>query len=156
MPPNAGRDPRGTVPLTPEDRDRVRLLTQAELLSEPNNGLPHATEGGMMRTHFRGLMSTNVRTSLIVVPVGQCSPVHTSRIEHIVFVLEGAVEFIVDGRRHRLERMDQLYFPPGLAYEYRNVALQTSCFYNVISPTETWPDGPTATYEPLAHEQIGL
>jgi quercetin dioxygenase-like cupin family protein len=80
-------------------------------------------------------------------PIGQGSPVHTSKIEHVITVLEGSVEFIVDGVHYRLEKLDQLFIPPGLPFEYRNVALQYSWFFNVISPTDEWPEGDTATYE---------
>ena len=130
------------------DRHSTRRLAAADWFAHPNNRLPFADVGGTLRTHFRGLTSTRVRTSLIVLPIGQCSPVHTSKIEHVITVLEGAVEFIVDGAHFRLEKLDQLFIPAGLAFEYRNVALQYSWFFNVISPADEWPEGDTATYEP--------
>jgi quercetin dioxygenase-like cupin family protein len=109
----------------------TRVLRRHDLLVEPINDLPRAEQGGFLRTAYKGLEAGTFRTTLVVVPLGQCSPPRLSEIEHIIVVLEGALEFRVDDVRYRLEALDQIFVPVGVHWEYRNAVLAVSSFISV-------------------------
>lgn len=134
----SGKSSRGDAPLSAYDREHVRVLPKPEWLSRPNPPASQAELGGHMRLAYRGLAATNSTTTLVVVPVGQSSPTHASKAEHVITVLEGAFEFDAEGEIHRLEPLDQIFLPTAMAYGFRNVALQISWFLSVLSPVETW------------------
>jgi quercetin dioxygenase-like cupin family protein len=112
----------------------TRVLRRHELLVEPINDLPQAERGGFLRTAFKGLEAGTFRTTLVVMPVGQCSPPRLSEIEHIIVVLEGAFEFRVGGERDHLEPLDQIFVPVGVQWEYRNAVLGQSSFLSITGP----------------------
>jgi glyoxylate utilization-related uncharacterized protein len=112
----------------------VRVLTKQQLIAEPIHDLPEAQRGGFMRVAFKGLSAGTFRSTLIVMPTGQSSPPRDSDIEHIIVVLAGSFEFIVDGDRYMVHEMDQIFVPVGVRWEYRNAALQESQFLSIVGP----------------------
>jgi quercetin dioxygenase-like cupin family protein len=116
------------------DAPAVEVLTERQLLLEPINDLPGAERGGSLRTAYAGLRAGAFKTTLVVMPPGQCSPPRPSEIEHIIIVLDGAFEFRVDDQSHCLERLDQIFVPIGVNWEYRNAVLAQSSFLSITGP----------------------
>jgi quercetin dioxygenase-like cupin family protein len=112
----------------------VRVLTKQALIAEPIHDLPGADRGGTMRVAYKGLVAGTFRSTLIVMPTGQTSPPRDSDIEHIIVVLSGSFEFIVDEQRYLVHEMDQIFVPVGVRWEYRNAALQQSSFLSIVGP----------------------
>lgn len=112
----------------------TEVLTKQEMTAQPNNTLPGAEREGSLRTSFKGLTAGTFKTNLVVMPAGQCSPPRASEIEHIIYVLEGSFEFLVDGAPHLLAELDQIRVPVGVLWEYRNAALAQSVFLSITGP----------------------
>src|ERR1700682_1631890 len=106
-------DPRGEIPLSEHDRTHLRVLSREEWLSRPNHSLPGADVPGSMRILYRALTATNCRTSLVAMPMGQTAPRHNSKNQHIITVLAGAFEFVVDDARYRVRELEQIFIPVG-------------------------------------------
>ena len=87
-----------------------------------------------MRTAFQGLVAGTFKTTLVVMPMGQCSPARESDIEHIIVVLDGAFEFLVDDETYRLAPLDEIFVPVGVRWEYRNATLGQSSFLSITGP----------------------
>lgn len=112
----------------------VRLLTAAELLGGAVTDLLGAAEPGCERTAYPGLRASSFRSTLVVMPPGQRSPARTSDIEHVLVVLAGAFDFTIDGLGYHIERLDQLFVPVGVVWEYRNAARTESRYLAIVGP----------------------
>ena len=112
----------------------VRVLTRQDLLSQPNRGLPGAERDGTVRVAYHGLRAGTFRSTLVVMPADQSSPARDSEIEHIIYVLAGAFEFVVDGQPYLVHEMDQIFVPVGVRWEYRNAAPRESTFLSITGP----------------------
>jgi quercetin dioxygenase-like cupin family protein len=133
-------DPRGEIPLAASDRSRPRFLSRTELLASPfTSGRDGATFADM-RVAYRGLVASKARCSLTALPVGQRIPAHSTNVEHIFVLHEGALDIVVEGERFRLHKMDELFVPVGKTFEIINVALETSTWLTVICPVDEWPE----------------
>lgn len=133
---------RGGIPLTHAQRSQIRYLKFDALLSQPVHDLSEATSVGYQRVLFRGLKASNCATSLLFLPVGQKSPPHASNSEHIITVLEGAVIFRTSDSQFLLRRLDQLFIPARVTYEYFNSALESSYLLSVMGRERDWPAPP--------------
>ena len=129
---------RGSV--SEDERNSVRVLRKRELLGQPVPNLPGQETYGFQRLLFHGLSATNFRASLVVMPIGQVTPVHDAVLEHVITIIHGVIEFSLDGETFALDPLDQIYLPRKRFYEYRNVALSESYFLNIVGPgPDGWP-----------------
>jgi quercetin dioxygenase-like cupin family protein len=112
----------------------VRVLSKSELISGVVNDLPGGEQGGFLRSAYPGLSATTFRSTLIVMPSGQRSPARKSDIEHIIVVLEGAFLFDIDGVKYQVNRLDQIFVPVGVVWEYQNAELGQSIFLSIVGP----------------------
>jgi quercetin dioxygenase-like cupin family protein len=89
---------------------------------------------GTRRNAYKGLVAGTFKTNLVVMPQGQSSPPRESEIEHIIYVLEGSFEFLVEGYSYIVYMFDQIRVPVGVQWEYRNVADGQSSFLSITGP----------------------
>jgi quercetin dioxygenase-like cupin family protein len=109
-------------------------MTFAELMAAANPPLPGSDAEGTRRTAYKGLVGSTFKTNLVVMPAGQRSPARESDIEHVIYVLEGAFEFDVEGTRYDVGVMDQILVPVGVRWEYRNSFDGESTFLSITGP----------------------
>jgi quercetin dioxygenase-like cupin family protein len=107
--------------------------------------MPKAKTNGFMIGQCVGVSGTNFAGNIIFLPFGQKSPVHTSNGEHLIFQLEGEVEFRHEDETFTLEKYDMLFIPPDYSYEYANVGMGNAAFFGVAGKVDEWPT--TNTYE---------
>jgi quercetin dioxygenase-like cupin family protein len=112
----------------------VQFLSKAELISRVVNDLPGGDRGGTLRSAYPGLSAGTFRSNLIVMPVGQRSPSRESDIEHIIIVLEGSFLFDIDGVKYPVNKLDQIFVPVGVTWEYQNAELGQSMFLSIVGP----------------------
>jgi quercetin dioxygenase-like cupin family protein len=74
------------------------------------------------RTVYAGLGTSAFRISMIEMAFDQGAPWHAASSDHVVVVLDGAVEFTFNGRAETLGPLDQLRLPRGSEYSYRATA----------------------------------
>lgn len=132
---------RGSVPLDPADARRPRWLSRAEVLSRPHHP-PKSDVGGFMRVVYEGLRASSCEQGLVFVRVGQSDPVYSMGAEHLITVLEGALEFAFQDQRIAVERLGQIFVPAHVQYQYRNVGPVDAWFHNVICRADEWPYSP--------------
>lgn len=130
---------RGSTPLSEGDAARVRYLSKRDLFSEPSFRLPKADTPGYIRSNSYGLRATNSYTTIVRLSPGQATPLHDYSAEHIIFVLNGQVDFLIDGDRYELDRYDQIFIPAHIFYVYRNPGDVEASFYNIVSRVDEWP-----------------
>lgn len=75
------------------------------------------------------------------------SSVHTSNGEHIIFQLEGEVEFKHGNETFHLEKYDMLFIPANYPYEFSNVGMGSAAFLGIAGKVQEWPA--TSTYEDI-------
>jgi quercetin dioxygenase-like cupin family protein len=140
-------DPRGRIPLDPDDAQHFRILERDQLLSGGSAHLPEAGKEGFRRLSYRGLRGTNVQAGFIFLPVGQSSPVHSAGHEHIITCLTGRLRFRIQGSTVYLGEWSQIFLPAGVLYDYSNVGNVDVWFHNVIARHTEWP-APESVYKP--------
>jgi quercetin dioxygenase-like cupin family protein len=138
---------RGNMPLDPVDAQRVRAITREDLLSMPRQNTPMAELGGSMRIGYTGIRGTNSQIGLMHIPVGQASPVHNARLEHLIMVLIGEVEFTIQEQTIRVLPWGQIFLPADVLYAYKNVGTEGAWFMNCISRYKDWPSTESADYK---------
>jgi quercetin dioxygenase-like cupin family protein len=118
------------------------LLKSSE--QQPTWGLPKAGTVGFIRARCNGMEGTGFSAAVVFMPFGQNTPVHGNTGEHIIFQLDGHVEFRMEGEKWPLEPRDMLFIPANVAYSYHNTGRTTACFISIIGQRDEWP--PAATY----------
>lgn len=116
------------------DKPVVQVLSKDDLIRGLIHDLPGADRGGFMRSAYPGLIGAKFRSSMVVVPSGQRCPAREAAIEHIIWILEGAFVFIVDGVDYRVEQLGQILIPIGVNWQYQNAALGQSSFISITAP----------------------
>lgn len=99
---------------------------------------------GSIRAIYDGLHGTNYNSHKVLLVVGQASPVHDSTAEHIIFQLQGQVEFEMGGESYVLDPGDMLFIPAKVPYLYRNVGEDNVIFLSTVGRVDSWP--PKGTY----------
>jgi quercetin dioxygenase-like cupin family protein len=128
---------------TGDDRASTPWLLQSAD-QQPSWGLPKADEVGYIRARCNGMEGTGFSAAVVYMPFGQNTPVHANTGEHIIFQLDGLVEFRMQGESWPLEPLDMLFIPANVAYSYHNIGRTTASFISIIGRTDDWP--PAATY----------
>lgn len=111
----------------------VTVLRATELFATELPALPGAREPGGARAAYRGLATPHFWTNVVVIPGLQRSTPRASEVDHVIMILDGSVEFSVDGRASTLRRWDQILVPAMVDWEYRNPAEQEATFVSVVS-----------------------
>ena len=89
------------------------------------------------------VVGTNVMLARIVLKKGAHVPMHHHVHEQISHVVEGALNFIVDGKEVVVRAGDVLSIPPHLPHEV--VALEDSVALDIFNPPrQDWIDGDDA------------
>jgi mannose-6-phosphate isomerase-like protein (cupin superfamily) len=127
--------------LTDEDISSVRIATRRDWLRQANVRLPGYDTFGYQRISFLGLDASFARSSVLYIPPGQRTPVHDSRVQHLVYAIEGETEWLVAGERHVLEPLGILFLPADVMYEVRNQGAERALLLSIIAPGPLgWPD----------------
>lgn len=130
-------DTRGAdMKSSPAANDPIHLARRDQ---QPRWTNPRADEPGFGRAFVPGLAGVNCAANMIVLPFGQGCPRHDFGGEVIIHVLEGEIEYVVDGQTIVLEPQDYLYIPPRTFYSYRNVAPGVSRMLSIIGRVDEWP-----------------
>src|SRR6195952_2925960 len=101
--------------------------------------LPGGEVEGTRRAVANGIAATSTMVNRLEMPPGQSSPPRQFTGDHVVYQLEGTVDWDVDGTVYRLGPGDMLYFPPGLPYSYSNVGEEIARFIDVAGRVDDWP-----------------
>ena len=116
------------------DEPLVRVLSRDDLISGLKSDLPGADRGGYLRSAYPGIVGADFRSTMVVVPMGQRSTEREATFEHIIFVLEGAFIFTVDGVGYRVAHLGQILIPVGVSWGYQNAELGQSSFLSITAP----------------------
>lgn len=111
--------------------EEICLLKAADLRTFYGT-LPMNDVMGFHRARLTTLEGTNIRAGIVWLPIGQESPPHDSGSEHIFFLLEGALEFVIEERNYQMQPHDMFYVPAGTTYLYRNVGQVDVRFLNIL------------------------
>ncbi|HKP16949.1 MAG TPA: cupin domain-containing protein [Gaiellaceae bacterium] len=106
---------------------------------QPAWTLPRADSVGYVRGWFTRMEGTNFGAGLASIAFGQTTPLHSSAAEHIIYLLEGEVEFTIEGEPYPLLPGDMLFIPADAKYVYANVGRSQATFLSAISRTDAWP-----------------
>lgn len=101
--------------------------------------LPGGDTEGTRRAVANGLATNSTMVNRLEMPPGQRSPQRRFTGDHVIYQLEGNVDWDVDGVLYRLEPGDMLYFPPGTPYSFSNPGAQIARFIDVAGRVEDWP-----------------
>jgi quercetin dioxygenase-like cupin family protein len=116
------------------DKLPVQILSKDDLIRGLVSDLPGADRDGYHRSAYPGIVGTDFRSTMVVVPLGQRSTARQATFEHIIVVLEGAFLFTVDGVGYRVEQLGQILIPIGVTWEYENAELRQSSFLSITAP----------------------
>src|SRR5262249_46423829 len=129
-------EPGGSPAMTP------RVLRRRD--QQPRWNLHLADTPGFVRGRCNDMDGTAFSAGLVIVPLGQRSPLHSESGEPIIYALEGEVEFTVDGEPFPLEPGDLLFNPSPARYVYANVGRSTATMLAMFGRVDEWP--PKGTY----------
>jgi quercetin dioxygenase-like cupin family protein len=101
--------------------------------------LPGGDVEGTRRAVANGIATTSTMVNRLEMPPGQSSPGRRFTGDHVIYQLEGTVEWDVDGVPYRLGPGDMLYFPPGTPYSFSNVGDGMARFIDVAGRVDDWP-----------------
>jgi len=104
-----------------------------------NGRRPQARSGGALLENLgTGLPGQTVEALLLTLPPGSGSgPDQCVHLGHeLVFCLEGAVDYQVDGQPYRLEPYDSLFFEAHLPHTWRNPLGMNAKFLLVLQSAE--------------------
>jgi quercetin dioxygenase-like cupin family protein len=127
----------------PETELRPPLIRRPWLMKRrdqrPNWNYHKGSVPGFMRCQLDGIAATHCEANVVVLPFGQASPQKTYMGEHIIFQLQGELEFEHLGKRYLLEPFDLFFIPADISYKYRNVGQESVVFLAVIAKANEWP-----------------
>jgi len=80
---------------------------------------------GARDTEIRWLISKddgaeNIAMRMFELQPGGCTPLHTHRHEHEVFVIEGQGVFVFEGQEHEFDAEYVIFVPPNKEHQFRN------------------------------------
>jgi quercetin dioxygenase-like cupin family protein len=119
-----------------------RILKKRD--QQPAWTLPRADTAGFWRGRCNGMEGTAFSAGVVIMPLGQTTPLHSNTGEHIIYLLEGDVEFTIEGEPFPLEPGDMLFIPADAKYVYSNRGRSTAFFVSIIGKVDSWP--PEGTY----------
>jgi len=132
---------------TPVKTEPEVLRWRDQRIDWRDDPVPLADKFGWHRGHYGEMAGNKVRASISVIPFGQAGPPHSTPMEHIIFVLEGEIEFRLgpDRTPYLLSKYDNLWIPADYRYEYSNVGRKDVYLLAVASadrgPTTYWLPG---------------
>lgn len=126
-----------------DDRQHAPWLLKSRD-QQPIWGLPKADSVGFIRARCDGMQGSNFSASVVFMLFGQGTPEHSNTGEHIIFHLEGDIEFRMAGEHWPLAPGDMLFIPSDVPYSYHNMGRTTGSFISIIGGSDEWP--PRATY----------
>ena len=121
------------------DPKSMRVLRASDAVPESN--FPRGDEPGFTRVRFGAMNATGFDAVLMRLPAGQMSPRHTYSGEHVIYQLEGSIEFRSDDEAITLSKGDLLFIPPDIWYEYSNIGEGEATYLGVTGPGPKgeWP-----------------
>lgn len=120
------------------DREHPYLLRSKDMRLHWKE-LPKSDVFGHHRGLYDRIEGTSFRAGILVLPFGQTSPPHDYNGEHIIFQLEGDVEFNFEHASFLLTPCDMLFIPAGAVYGYKNVGRGDVRFVTIIGKVKEWP-----------------
>jgi quercetin dioxygenase-like cupin family protein len=111
---------------------------------QPTWNLPKADTAGFWRGRCNGMEASQCSAGLVLMPFGQTTPLHSNCAEHIILLLEGEIEFTIEGEPFPLEPGDMLFIPADVKYLYTNRGRSTARFISILGRVDAWP--PKGTY----------
>ena len=117
--------------------DAPRILRKRD--QQPRWTFHRAGEAGFVRGRFNDMEGTNFSAGLLVMPFGQTTPLHSETGEHIIYLLEGEVEFTIEGEPYPLEPHDMLFIPAHAKYLYSNVGRGPAILVAILGKVDDWP-----------------
>jgi quercetin dioxygenase-like cupin family protein len=115
----------------------ARVLRRRD--QRPSWSLPKANVVGYIRGNCDRMTGAAFSAGVALVPVGQRAPRHRNTGEHIMYMLEGVVEFEVDEDTFVLEAGDMLFIPAHATYAYANIDRTLAVFLSIIGKADQWP-----------------
>jgi quercetin dioxygenase-like cupin family protein len=115
--------------------------------------LPKSDTFGHHRALYDRIEGTSFRAGILVLPFGQSSPPHDYNGEHIIFQLEGEVEFNFEDTSYRLTPMDMLFIPASAVYGYANIGRGDVRFITIIGKVDEWPTSGNYFFDLLLPKQ---
>ena len=90
------------------------------------------------------LVGTNLMVARVLFKKGGKVPMHSHHNEQVTYILEGALQFIIDNREITVRAGEVLCIPPNVPHEA--VALEDTVDLDIFNPPrQDWIDG-TDTY----------
>jgi quercetin dioxygenase-like cupin family protein len=83
--------------------------------------------------------ATNFGVGIATIEAGQTTPLHASAAEHAIYLVEGEVEWTIEGQGLALRPGDMLFIPADAKYVYTNIGRTCAAFVSVISRVSDWP-----------------
>jgi quercetin dioxygenase-like cupin family protein len=111
---------------------------------QPTWTLPRADTVGFLRAKCNGMDGTWFNAGVVFMPIGQTTPLHSSNAEHIIYLLEGEIEFTIESEPYPMLPGDMLFIPANAKYVYTNMGREQAAFITVLSKVDSWPH--TGTY----------
>jgi quercetin dioxygenase-like cupin family protein len=135
------------IPVSRADPGRARCIRRGEQV--PDWDLRGSDKPGTRRAICTPMVATNMAAAVLVVPAGQgCDP-HQYTAEHVIFPLEGMVEFDVGGDRWLLEPFDLFFLPANVEYTYRSVGDGDARFLSITGRLDEWPGAVVYADDPV-------
>jgi quercetin dioxygenase-like cupin family protein len=101
--------------------------------------LPGGDVEGTRRAVANGIATTSTMVNRLEMPPGQSSPPRRFTGDHVIYHLEGTIEWNVDGVSYRLRPGDLLFIPPNVPYSFSNVGAEIGRFIDVAGRVDDWP-----------------
>ena len=101
--------------------------------------LPGGDVEGTRRAVANGIATTSTMVNRLEMPPGQSSPPRRFTGDHVIYQLEGTIEWDVDGVIYLLRPGDLLFIPPGVPYSFSNAGTDIGRFIDVAGRVEDWP-----------------
>jgi len=122
-----------------DDMKTPRILKDRD--QQPSWGLPKADMAGFWRGRCNGMEATRCSAGFVIMPFGQTTPLHSNTAEHIIIMIEGDIEFTIEGEAFPLEPRDMLFIPAHAKYVYTNKGRATATFISVLGQVDSPPKG---------------
>ena len=101
--------------------------------------LPGGDEEGTRRAVANGIATSSTMVNRLEMPPGQSSPPRRFTGDHVIYHLEGTIEWNVDGVSYRLRPGDLLFIPPNVPYSFSNPGDDIGRFIDVAGRVDDWP-----------------
>ena len=101
--------------------------------------LPGGDVEGTRRAVANGIATSSTMVNRLEMPPGQSSPHRRFTGDHVIYHLEGTIEWDVDGINYRLSPGDLLFIPPNIPYSFSNPGDEIGRFIDVAGRVDDWP-----------------